>query len=135
MKLGPTFSFIIKGQAVAPSLEFSFTKFSFGKCFIHCPGMNPPSQTLKITNKSKRDIRCLWHSLCECFTPFTLCDSSDSPAPFHAFIGTEKLKLWAIFTILVSNHSARSGHHLFFWYWYILQILSFFFLAHSCLYF
>ncbi|XP_024138466.1 hydrocephalus-inducing protein homolog isoform X3 [Oryzias melastigma] len=56
VKLGPTFSFIIKGQAVAPSLEFSFTKFSFGKCFIHCPGMNPPSQTLKITNKSKRDI-------------------------------------------------------------------------------
>ncbi|XP_023811732.1 hydrocephalus-inducing protein homolog isoform X1 [Oryzias latipes] len=56
VKLGPTFSFIIKGQAVAPSLEFSFTRFSFGKFFVLCPGMTPPSQTLKITNKSKSDI-------------------------------------------------------------------------------
>ncbi|KAM9376113.1 hydrocephalus-inducing protein-like [Pholidichthys leucotaenia] len=58
VKHGPTFSFMIKGQAVAPSLEFSFTKFNFGKCFLHSPGMVPATQTLVISNKGKRNI-CL----------------------------------------------------------------------------
>nr|XP_046249402.1 hydrocephalus-inducing protein homolog [Scatophagus argus] len=56
VKLGPTFTFAIKGRAVAPSLEFSFTKYNFGKCFLYCPGMVPTSQTLVITNKGERDI-------------------------------------------------------------------------------
>ncbi|KAF3689156.1 Hydrocephalus-inducing protein Hy-3 [Channa argus] len=56
VKHGPTFTFAIKGRAVAPSLEFSFTKFNFGKCFLHCPGMVPPSKTLVISNKDERDI-------------------------------------------------------------------------------
>uniref|UniRef100_A0A3Q3MLA1 HYDIN axonemal central pair apparatus protein n=1 Tax=Mastacembelus armatus TaxID=205130 RepID=A0A3Q3MLA1_9TELE len=56
VKHGPTFSFAIKGKAVAPSLEFSFTKFNFGKCFLYCPDMVPASQTLEIRNKGERDI-------------------------------------------------------------------------------
>ncbi|XP_053175951.1 hydrocephalus-inducing protein homolog [Scomber japonicus] len=56
VKHGPTFNFDIKGRAVAPSLEFSFTKYNFGKCFLYCPGMVPASQTLVISNKGKRDI-------------------------------------------------------------------------------
>ncbi|XP_026221932.1 hydrocephalus-inducing protein homolog [Anabas testudineus] len=53
---GPTFNFAIKGGAIPPSLEFSFTKFNFGKCFLFCPGMLPASKTLVISNKGKRDI-------------------------------------------------------------------------------
>ncbi|XP_029378255.1 hydrocephalus-inducing protein homolog [Echeneis naucrates] len=56
VKHGPTFTFAIKGTAVAPSLEFSFTKFNFGKCFLYYPGMVPASQTLMISNKGERDI-------------------------------------------------------------------------------
>ncbi|XP_071313817.1 hydrocephalus-inducing protein homolog isoform X2 [Trachinotus anak] len=56
VKHGPTFTFTIKGRAVAPSLEFSFTKFNFGKCFLYCPGMVPASQTLVISNKGEQDI-------------------------------------------------------------------------------
>ncbi|KAM9376112.1 hydrocephalus-inducing protein-like [Pholidichthys leucotaenia] len=60
VKHGPTFSFMIKGRAVAPSLEFSFTKFNFGKCFLHSPGMVPATQTLVISNKGKRNICLAW---------------------------------------------------------------------------
>ncbi|XP_030281249.1 hydrocephalus-inducing protein homolog isoform X1 [Sparus aurata] len=56
VKLGTTFSFAIKGGAVAPSLEFSFTKHNFGKCFLYSPGMVPASKTLVISNKGERDI-------------------------------------------------------------------------------
>ncbi|GAA6221266.1 hydrocephalus-inducing protein homolog [Lates japonicus] len=56
VKHGPTFTFSIKGRAVAPSLEFSFTKFNFGKCFLYSPGMMPTSQSLVISNKGERDI-------------------------------------------------------------------------------
>ncbi|XP_027128846.1 hydrocephalus-inducing protein homolog isoform X3 [Larimichthys crocea] len=56
VKHGPKFIFAIKGTAVAPSLEFSFTKYNFGKCFLHCPGMVPASQTLVIGNKGERDM-------------------------------------------------------------------------------
>lgn len=59
VKHGPKFIFAIKGTAVAPSLEFSFTKYNFGKCFLHCPGMVPASQTLVIGNKGERDMRYL----------------------------------------------------------------------------
>ncbi|KAK2841889.1 hypothetical protein Q5P01_012089 [Channa striata] len=53
VKHGPTFTFAIQGRSIAPSLEFSFTKFNFGKCFLHCPGMVPPSKTLVISNKGE----------------------------------------------------------------------------------
>ncbi|XP_076588631.1 hydrocephalus-inducing protein homolog [Chaetodon auriga] len=56
VKHGPTFTFPIQGRAVAPSLEFSFTKFNFGKRFLYHPGMVPASQTLVISNKGERDI-------------------------------------------------------------------------------
>ncbi|XP_040894088.1 hydrocephalus-inducing protein homolog [Toxotes jaculatrix] len=56
VKHGPTFTFAIKGRSVAPSLDFSFTKFNFGKCFLYCPGMVPASQTLVISNKGEHDI-------------------------------------------------------------------------------
>ncbi|XP_070763174.1 hydrocephalus-inducing protein homolog [Enoplosus armatus] len=56
VKHGPTFTFAVKGRAVAPSLEFSFTKYNFGKCFLYCPGMVPTSQTLVISNKGEKDI-------------------------------------------------------------------------------
>ncbi|KAM6936867.1 hydrocephalus-inducing protein homolog [Xenentodon cancila] len=62
VKYGPAFTFNIKGKGVLPSLDFSFTKFNFGKCFLYNPGMSPPSQALVISNKGKRDIsiQCLF---------------------------------------------------------------------------
>nr|XP_020443912.1 hydrocephalus-inducing protein-like isoform X2 [Monopterus albus] len=64
VKCGPKFTFAIKGRAVAPSLEFSFTKFNFGEHFLHCPGMVPPSQTLVISNKGEQDtsVQCQFRS-------------------------------------------------------------------------
>ncbi|XP_037622519.1 hydrocephalus-inducing protein homolog isoform X2 [Sebastes umbrosus] len=56
VKHGPTFTFAIEGRSVAPSLEFSFTKHNFGKCFLYSRGMVPASQTLVISNKGERDI-------------------------------------------------------------------------------
>uniref|UniRef100_A0A8D0AXJ9 HYDIN axonemal central pair apparatus protein n=1 Tax=Sander lucioperca TaxID=283035 RepID=A0A8D0AXJ9_SANLU len=56
VKHGPTFTFAIEGRAVAPSLEFSFSKYNFGKCFLYSPAMVPASQTLVISNKGERDI-------------------------------------------------------------------------------
>ncbi|KAM4554444.1 hydrocephalus-inducing protein homolog [Fundulus diaphanus] len=56
VKLGPTFTLSIKGKATAPSLEFSFTKFNFGKCFLFRPGMLPSSQTLLIHNKDRKEV-------------------------------------------------------------------------------
>lgn len=45
-----------------PCLEFSFTKFNFGKCFLYSPGMVPACQTLVMTNKGIKGIRCLLQS-------------------------------------------------------------------------
>ncbi|XP_015258081.1 PREDICTED: hydrocephalus-inducing protein homolog [Cyprinodon variegatus] len=56
VKHGPTFTVSIKGVAVAPSVEFSFTKFDFGKCFLFSPGMSPSSQTLIIHNKDTKEV-------------------------------------------------------------------------------
>ncbi|KAM4733696.1 hydrocephalus-inducing protein homolog isoform 3-T4 [Anableps anableps] len=56
VKLGPTFTVSIKGRGMAPSLDFSFTKFNFGKRFLFSPGMLPPSQTLLIHNKDKKEV-------------------------------------------------------------------------------
>ncbi|XP_029009061.1 hydrocephalus-inducing protein homolog isoform X2 [Betta splendens] len=56
VKHGSTFNVGIKGRAVTPRLEFSFTKFNFGKNFLYSPGMVPACQTLVISNKGKRDI-------------------------------------------------------------------------------
>ena len=59
IKHGPTFTFVVIGRAVAPSLDFSFAEFNFGKCFLYCPGMVLSSQTLVISNKGDLDIRCV----------------------------------------------------------------------------
>ncbi|XP_008409888.1 hydrocephalus-inducing protein homolog isoform X2 [Poecilia reticulata] len=56
VKPGPTYTLSIKGRAVAPSLDFSFTKFNFGMCFLFCPGMVPPSHTLLIHNKDSTEV-------------------------------------------------------------------------------
>ncbi|KAM9351908.1 hydrocephalus-inducing protein homolog [Symphorus nematophorus] len=56
VKHGPAFTFAIKGRAVAPSLQFSFTTYNFGKCVLYCPGMLPASKTLVISNKGERDV-------------------------------------------------------------------------------
>ncbi|XP_028313928.1 hydrocephalus-inducing protein homolog [Gouania willdenowi] len=56
VKLGPVFTFHIKGRAVEPSLDFSFTKHNFGTCFLYSPGIVPPSHTLVINNNGTRDI-------------------------------------------------------------------------------
>ncbi|XP_056138426.1 hydrocephalus-inducing protein homolog [Lampris incognitus] len=56
VKHGPTFTFAVKGRAVAAGLDFSFTKHNFGKCFLYCNGMVAVSQTLVISNKEERDI-------------------------------------------------------------------------------
>ncbi|XP_027883649.1 hydrocephalus-inducing protein homolog isoform X2 [Xiphophorus couchianus] len=53
---GPTYTLSIKGRAMAPNLDFSFTKFNFGKCFLFCPGMAPPSHTLLIHNKDNNEV-------------------------------------------------------------------------------
>lgn len=66
VKLGPTFIFVVQGTAVEPCLEFSFTKFNFGKCFLYSPGMVPACQTLVMSNKGAKGIRYLLLSLC-CF--------------------------------------------------------------------
>lgn len=57
VKLGPSYSFAIKGKCSAPSLEFSFTRHNFGKCLLHHPGMVPASTTLVISNKDVKDVR------------------------------------------------------------------------------
>ncbi|KAM8861524.1 hydrocephalus-inducing protein homolog isoform 3-T3 [Synchiropus picturatus] len=53
---GPKFTFLVKGRGEEPSLEFSFTRFSFGRCFLFQPGMTPPSTMLTICNRDKKDI-------------------------------------------------------------------------------
>lgn len=56
VKLGPTYTFAIKGQSSAPSLDFSFSRHNFGKCLLYRPGMVPASFTLVISNKGKKDV-------------------------------------------------------------------------------
>ncbi|XP_051916753.1 hydrocephalus-inducing protein homolog isoform X2 [Hippocampus zosterae] len=53
---GPLFTIAIEGRGVSPELEFSFTKYNFGKNFVYCPGMVPASHTLVLKNKGNRDI-------------------------------------------------------------------------------
>lgn len=56
VKLGPTYSFAIKGKSSPPSLEFSFVRHNFGKCLLHQPGMVPASTTLVIRNTGVKDV-------------------------------------------------------------------------------
>ncbi|XP_028304635.1 hydrocephalus-inducing protein homolog isoform X2 [Gouania willdenowi] len=56
VRLGPVFTFRIKGRAVEPILNFSFTKHDFGTCFLHGPSTVPPSHTLMINNNGTMDI-------------------------------------------------------------------------------
>ncbi|XP_043979545.1 hydrocephalus-inducing protein homolog [Gambusia affinis] len=56
VKPGPNYTVSFKGRAISPSLDFSFTKFDFGKCFLFAPGMAPPSHTLLIHNKDNNEV-------------------------------------------------------------------------------
>ncbi|KAK7891948.1 hypothetical protein WMY93_023911 [Mugilogobius chulae] len=56
VKNGAAFTLDVKGKGTAPSLDFSFTKHNFGKCFVHSRRIITPTQTLVIRNKDKRDI-------------------------------------------------------------------------------
>lgn len=62
---GPVFKFDLKGKCIKPALQFSFTKYNFGLCFIFHPSLPLNSTTLKITNNdtSKMTVACLTHSL------------------------------------------------------------------------
>ncbi|XP_051512768.1 hydrocephalus-inducing protein homolog [Myxocyprinus asiaticus] len=56
IKNGPTFCCALMGSALALDVEFSFLKHNFGIHFIYCVGMVPATNTLVISNKSKRGI-------------------------------------------------------------------------------
>ncbi|XP_035498051.2 hydrocephalus-inducing protein homolog isoform X1 [Scophthalmus maximus] len=90
VKHGPTFTFAVKGTAVAPSVELSFTKFNFGKCFLFSPGLVSPSQTLVISNKGEVEtsVQCQFKStsyLETRFQPDVLSpgDAMDVPVTFR----------------------------------------------------
>ncbi|XP_059569698.1 hydrocephalus-inducing protein homolog [Alligator mississippiensis] len=53
---GPTFSCVLLASVVVPSIHFSFTKITFGTCFIYYAGMPLARKTLTITNKEDREI-------------------------------------------------------------------------------
>ncbi|XP_021112382.1 hydrocephalus-inducing protein homolog isoform X2 [Heterocephalus glaber] len=59
---GPTFMCSISGCAVSPAVDFSFTSYNFGTCFIYQAGMPSYKQTLVITNKedTSMSIDCLY---------------------------------------------------------------------------
>nr|XP_023421731.1 hydrocephalus-inducing protein homolog [Cavia porcellus] len=59
---GPTFMCSIIGSGVSPAIDFSFTSYNFGTCFIYQPGMPSYKQILVITNKedTPMSIDCLY---------------------------------------------------------------------------
>lgn len=57
IKNGPTIPISLEGKGVEPVVELSFTQLDFGPCFLHRAYMPPKQETLKITNKDKKDIR------------------------------------------------------------------------------
>lgn len=42
---------------MAPNLEYSFTKFNFGKCFLYQPGMVTASKVLTISNNGELETK------------------------------------------------------------------------------
>ncbi|XP_051024710.1 hydrocephalus-inducing protein homolog [Acomys russatus] len=59
---GPIFICSIIGCAVSPAVQFSFTSYNFGTCFIYQAGMPPYKQTLVVTNREETSmsIDCLY---------------------------------------------------------------------------
>ncbi|KAM6177458.1 hydrocephalus-inducing protein homolog [Erethizon dorsatum] len=59
---GPTFMCNIIGCAVSPAIDFSFTSYNFGTCFIYQAGMPSYKQILVITNKEDTSVSidCLY---------------------------------------------------------------------------
>ncbi|XP_053255366.1 hydrocephalus-inducing protein homolog [Podarcis raffonei] len=59
---GPTFTCLLEGSAVNPSIHFSLTKVEFGSCFIYQGGMTISKRILTVTNKDAKDasLECLF---------------------------------------------------------------------------
>ncbi|XP_068943597.1 hydrocephalus-inducing protein homolog [Petaurus breviceps papuanus] len=59
---GPTYTCILMGSSVTPAIQFSFTSYNFGTCFIYLPGMPLYKQILVITNNEEKPISldCLY---------------------------------------------------------------------------
>ncbi|XP_074055255.1 hydrocephalus-inducing protein homolog isoform X3 [Macrotis lagotis] len=59
---GPTFICMLVGSSVTPAIQFSFTSYNFGNCFIYLPGMPLNQQILVITNNEEKPITldCLY---------------------------------------------------------------------------
>uniref|UniRef100_A0A670KA82 HYDIN axonemal central pair apparatus protein n=1 Tax=Podarcis muralis TaxID=64176 RepID=A0A670KA82_PODMU len=59
---GPTFTCLLEGSAVNPSIHFSLTKVEFGSCFIYQGGMTVSKRILTVTNKDAKDasLECLF---------------------------------------------------------------------------
>uniref|UniRef100_A0A4X2JPP9 HYDIN axonemal central pair apparatus protein n=1 Tax=Vombatus ursinus TaxID=29139 RepID=A0A4X2JPP9_VOMUR len=59
---GPTYTCILMGSSVTPAIQFSFTRYNFGTCFIYLPGMPTYKQILVITNNEEKPIslECLY---------------------------------------------------------------------------
>ncbi|XP_036605974.1 hydrocephalus-inducing protein homolog [Trichosurus vulpecula] len=59
---GPIYTCILMGSSVTPAIQFSFTSYNFGTCFIYLPGMPLYKQILVITNNEEKPISldCLY---------------------------------------------------------------------------
>ncbi|XP_072492710.1 hydrocephalus-inducing protein homolog isoform X2 [Notamacropus eugenii] len=59
---GPTYTCILMGSSVTPTIQFSFTSYNFGTCFIYLPGMPLYKQILVVTNNEDKPISldCLY---------------------------------------------------------------------------
>ncbi|KAG8143780.1 hypothetical protein E2320_000954, partial [Naja naja] len=59
---GPTFTCVLQGSVLAPSIHFSALRVDFGNCFIYQAGMPISKRILVITNKDSRkaSVECLF---------------------------------------------------------------------------
>jgi len=59
---GPSLPIMLRGSGVEPQVDFSFTEFDFGPCFLHRVDMPAKRTTLTITNNDSKDVsvNCLF---------------------------------------------------------------------------
>ena len=53
---GPSFPIKLQGSGVEPQVNFSFTEYNFGPCFLHRADMPAKQTTLTITNNDSKDV-------------------------------------------------------------------------------
>ena len=53
---------MLRGSGVEPQVDFSFTEFDFGPCFLHRVDMPAKRTTLTITNNDSKDVRWVMNS-------------------------------------------------------------------------